>query len=62
MQGIKVSKMAFLLHRALKQMIDLEWEIPEAGLRGSRAMQRLYPEQPRRKMLRLLKVDSLVTA
>ncbi|XP_029443076.1 tonsoku-like protein [Rhinatrema bivittatum] len=63
MAGLKAPPQTFPFHHKVLQLVSKEWEVPEASLRVSRAMEKLYPLPA--DSLDLLKtplVDSAVTA
>lgn len=63
LQCCRKSQTVFPVHREIKQMVETKWETLEAGLRGSRAMPRLYPLPDQEKeQLRSPKVDAVVSA
>lgn len=62
LQGMRFPQNSFLVHKAIMQMIEVEWELPEASVRGGQAIARLYPIPLMEELFKTSKVDTLVTA
>lgn len=63
LQAVRKPQRVFPLHRVIKQMILDEWDLPEAGLKGSHTVAQLYPLLDQEKeMFCSLKVDAAVLA
>lgn len=60
-QAVQKPQRVFPLHQMIKQIIQDEWDLPGASLRGTRIMTCLYPLPEQEKLLSP-KVDAAVSA
>ncbi|XP_029475654.1 uncharacterized protein LOC115100835 [Rhinatrema bivittatum] len=63
LEGLRQTTHHFPLLQAAQQLIDLEWNAPEASFKGGRALSGMYPLDPATKeLLACPRVDAIVCA